>query len=152
MDQDEHAASKAKAPLEADVFGTWRLVSMRIQVAGDDAPGHGLFGPDPFGRAIFTPDHYGIGYIARSNRKPASNDAEAAALLRSMIAYTGRFRIDGDRMITAVDGAWSEDWNGTEQVRFIRLEGDTLTLTTPEQPSRTFGKPMVGTLVWRRET
>ncbi len=125
---------------------------MRLQVAGDDRPGQDVFGPSPFGRAIFSPDHYGIGYIARADRTPPNNDAEAAALLRSMIAYTGKFRIEGDKLITAVDGAWSEDWNGTEQVRFFRREGDTLTLITPEQPSRLFGKPVVGILVWRRET
>lgn len=138
--------------LETDIFGTWRLVSMRVQVAGDDMPGRDLYGSNPFGRAIFSPDHYAVGYIARSDRKPPTNDAEAASLLRSMIAYTGRFRIDGDKLIISVDGAWNEEWRGIEQVRFVRLDGDSLTLTTPEQPSRVFGKPVIGTLVWRRET
>jgi hypothetical protein len=36
------------------------------------------------------------------------DDAEAAALLRSMLAYTGRFRMEGDREVVSVDGAWNE--------------------------------------------
>ena len=29
-------------------------------------------------------------------------------MLRSMTAYTGRFRVEGDKFITTVDGAWNE--------------------------------------------
>jgi hypothetical protein len=135
----------------APLFGTWRLVSFRSQPVDEPALAQDIFGPHPFGRIIMTEDHYGISYLAKPGRAPATNDAEAAALLRSMLAYTGQFRVEGNEFITTVDGAWSEDWNGTDQVRYFSLDGDTLTFRTPEQMGPLSGKRMVATLVFRRE-
>jgi hypothetical protein len=69
-----------------------------------------------------------------------------------MTAYTGKFRLDGDKFITSVDGAWNEFYRGTEQVRYFELVGDKLRLRTPEQQSAVLiGKRTVATLVWQRE-
>ena len=69
-----------------------------------------------------------------------------------MTAYTGKFRLDGDKFITSVDGAWNEIYSGTEQVRYFELVGDKLSLRTPEQQSAILiGKRTVATLVWQRE-
>ena len=56
-----------------------------------------LFGPNPKGRLIVAPDGYWSVIVAKANRKPATNNAERAALLRSMVAYRalhGRGRQD----------------------------------------------------------
>ena len=42
-----------------------------------------------------------------------------------MTAYTGKFRLDGNKFITQVDGAWNEFYKGSEQVRYFELIGDT---------------------------
>jgi hypothetical protein len=69
-----------------------------------------------------------------------------------MTAYTGKFRLDGDKFITSVDGAWNEIYRGAEQVRYFELVGDKLSLRTPEQQSAILiGKRTVATLVWQRE-
>lgn len=53
-----------------------------------------------------------------------------------MMAYTGDCRIEGDdKFITRVDLAWHPAWNGTEQVRFFKLDGDTLSIITAQQPN-----------------
>jgi Lipocalin-like domain len=52
-----------------------------------------------------------------------------------MTAYTGRFRVEGDKLITTVDGAWNEVFKAHDQVRIFKLEGDALTIHVPEQPS-----------------
>jgi hypothetical protein len=46
-------------------------------------------------------------------RKPPTSDAEAAALFRGISAYTGRFTVEGDRIVTEVDAAWHPAWEGT---------------------------------------
>ncbi|WP_371257708.1 lipocalin-like domain-containing protein [Synechococcus sp. KORDI-52] len=69
--------------------------------------------------------------LSAEGRQPGSNAEERSALLSSMIAYTGVYRLDGDRWITQVDVAWNPEWVGTEQTRFFAIDGDLLTVHTP---------------------
>ena len=135
------------------LIGSWRLISFKVQVIGESAEPRDMLGPEPFGRIIMTPEHTMAAYIAKQGRKgPPSNDAEAAALLSSMNAYTGRYRLEGDKLVTTVDGAWNEIFKAREQVRYFSLDGDKLTLRTPEQPSATLpGKRVISTVLWERE-
>lgn len=121
--------------LSNQLYGSWRLLSFKAQIVGEDATPRDVFGPSPFGRLILTPAHTMAAFLSRPDRKPPADDAEAATLLRSMTAYTGRFRVEGDKFITTVDGAWNEVFKSHEQVRIFKLEGDTLTIHVPEQPS-----------------
>ena len=132
------------------LVGSWRLTSWVIQVVGEEAAEP--FGPNPKGRAIFTSDGFSAFMIAGANRKPATNDAESAALLKSLLLYTGKFTVDGDKLTTNVDLSWNEILTGTAQMRFFKLEGDKLSLRTAEQASAVYpGKKVVGTLTWERE-
>ena len=130
--------------------GSWKLTSWTIQVIDGEAAQP--FGPNPKGRAVFTPDGFSAFMIARPDRKPATNDADSAALLKSLMVYTGKFTIDGDKLTTNVDLSWNEILTGTVQVRFFKLEGDKLSIRTAEQASAVYpGKKVVGTLTWERE-
>ena len=57
-------------------------------------------------------------------------DGERAALLRTMFAYTGRYRLEGNMWVTKVDAAWNPAWDGTDQVRYFVLDGDHLEVTS----------------------
>ena len=130
--------------------GSWKLTTWTIQIIDGEAAQP--FGPNPKGRAVFTSDGYVAFIIAGANRKPASNNDESAALLKSLLAYTGKFTIDGDKFTTNVDISWNEILTGTAQIRFFKLEGDKLSLRTAEQVSAVYpGKKVVGTLTWERE-
>jgi Lipocalin-like domain len=134
------------------LYGSWRLLSFKAQIVGEDAQPRDFFGPSPFGRLILTPAHTMAVFLSRPDRKPPADNAEAAALLRSMTAYTGRFRVEGDKFITTVDGAWNEVFKSHEQVRIFELEGDTLTIRVPEQPSGLEpGKRNTSVLTFERE-
>ena len=69
-----------------------------------------------------------------------------------MASYSGIYRVEGDRWITKVDVAWTESWTGTEQMRFFKLEGDTLTVSTPWllNPNLPGNPETRGVLVWSR--
>ncbi len=69
--------------------------------------------------------------LTGEGRKPATTVEERAELLNSLIAYTGTYRIEGDRWITKVEAAWNPEWVGTEQTRFFKIEGDRLQVLTP---------------------
>ena len=128
--------------------GSWKLTSWTIQIIGGDITEP--FGRSPKGRALITSD--GAFVIAATNRKPAANDAESAALLKTLMVYTGPFTIENDKFTTKVDISWNELLTGQDQVRFFKLEGDKLTIRTAEQASAVYpGKKVVGTLTWERE-
>jgi hypothetical protein len=130
--------------------GSWKLNSWTIQIVGGDATEP--FGPNPKGRAIFTPDGYVVFVIAAANRKPAASDEESATLLKTLLVYTGKFIVDGDKFTTKVDISGNELLTGQDQVRFFRLEGDKLTLRTAEQVSSVYpGRRVIGTLAWERD-
>lgn len=132
------------------LVGSWKLTSWTIQIIGGDVTEP--FGQSPKGRALITPDGYAAFVIAAGNRKPAANDTESAALLKTLMAYTGPFTIEGDKFTTKVDISWNELLTGQDQVRFFKLEGDKLTIRTAEQSSAVYpGKKVVGTLSWERE-
>src|SRR6202020_2504176 len=141
-------AGSAQEDASGKLFGSWRLISFQLKVVGEDAEPKDIFGPDPIGRIIFSPEHRVVVFISRAGRRPPTSESEAAALLSSMTAYTGKFRLDGDKFITQVDGAWNEIYKGSEQVRDFELSGDRLSIRTPEQPSGILiGKRTVATLV-----
>ena len=134
------------------LVGSWKLTSWTIQIVGGDATEP--FGPNPKGRALFTRDGVAAFIIVGANRKPATNNDEAAELLKSLLLYTGKFSIDGDKFTTKVDISGNELLTGLDQVRFFKLEGDRLSLRTAEQVSSVGiyqGEKVVGALTWERE-
>ena len=104
------------------VAGSWALAAYQI-TWGQDAP-RDLFGARPQGRLIATPDGQMVLFVAAEDRRatPGGGDAERAALHKAMVAYTGRYRIEGGRMVVAVDTAWNKAWEGTEQARDFRFD------------------------------
>ena len=130
--------------------GSWKLNSWVIQIIGGEATEP--FGPHPKGRAAFTPDGYVAFIIVAPNRKSATNNDESAALLKSLMAYTGKFTIEGDKFTTKVDISWNELLTGQDQVRYFKMESDRLSIRTAEQVSAVYpGKKVIGTLTWERE-
>ena len=80
---------------------------------------------------MFTPEGRVFFLFTGEGRKPGKTDKERADLLNSLVAYTGTYRIEGDKWITKVDVAWNPEWVGTEQTRFFKIGGNLLKITTP---------------------
>src|ERR1700761_5753847 len=116
----------AEEDMSGRLFGSWRLISFQLKVIGEEGAPKDIFGPNPIGRIIFSPQHRVVVFISKADRRPPTSEAEAAALPSSMTAYTGKFRLDGNKFITQVDGAWNEFYKGSEQVRYFELVGDRL--------------------------
>jgi len=69
-----------------------------------------------------------------------------------MIAYSGRYRVEGSTITTKVEAAWNESWVGGEQVRHIRFEGDKLFIESPPMPHpNMYGKTVRVIVVWQRD-
>jgi len=90
--------------------------------------------------------------VTAEKRTPGMSEAERAELQRSLIAYTGTYRVEGSEFVTSVDVSWNGAWNGTEQRRHFQIQGDKLTIDTAPGPSvRDPGKTVFGRLVFHRD-
>ena len=133
-----------------DLIGNWKLVSWQV-IVENELP-QNVFGSNPKGYLILTREGRSIVVTTADNRKSGMGDPERAALHKSMLAYSGKYRIEGNDFITLVDISWNEAWNGTEQRRHFRIEGDKLFIESEPAPSIVFpGKTDFRRIVWERE-
>jgi hypothetical protein len=131
--------------------GNWKLISDQAVYDNDGKP-RDVLGPHPKGYLLLTPEGRMMIIASSAGRKPGLSDAERAELWKSMVAYSGKYRIEGGDVVTTVDVSWNEAWNGTEQRRHYKLEGNRLMLVTVPQPSPFLkGKTYSATVVWERE-
>jgi hypothetical protein len=143
-------ATAARADERQPLVGNWKLVSW--QVIADDGKPQDIFGTAPNGYLVLTPEGRSIVLTTASGRKPGTDDAARAALQKSMLSYSGHYRVEGSDFITTVDVSWNEEWNGTEQRRHYRIEGDRLFIESAPAPSMVFpGKTDFRRIVWVRE-
>ena len=123
--------------------GIWKIVSFvqEVQATGERRP---FFGKNPTGYVIFTPEGRMMACIEAEGRKAPQTDEDRAKLHKTMIAYTGIYRIEGDKFITKVDVSWNPEWDGTDQVRLFKLKGDHLEIVSAWAPSAIIpGRPMI---------
>jgi lipocalin-like protein len=133
------------------LVGVWKLLSYQTEFQ-DGSPKRAMFGEHPTGYIIFTSEGRLMAVIEAEGRKTPSTDSDRAALLKTLIAYSGRFRVEGNQWITSVDTAWNPAWDGTDQVRTFQIVGNRLMVTSTWQPAVNFpGSPLSrGSLVFER--
>ncbi len=139
------------AELRQKIIGTWKLVSVVFedQATKERTP---VYGEHPKGIQIATPQGRWLALMTGENRPVPQTDAERAQALKTMIAYTGRYRVEDGKVITKVEAAWNEAWVGTEQVRAIRFDGDKLYIESPPMPHPNMNNKVVRVIVeWERE-
>lgn len=140
------AAAEDRHPL----VGNWKLVSWQV-IAEDGIP-KDLFGTTPKGYLVLTPEGRSIVLTTAAGRKAGTDQPAQAALHKSMLAYSGRYRVEGGDFITTVEVSWNEGWNGSEQRRHYRIEGDKLFIESAPAPSIVApGKIDFRRIVWVRE-
>jgi hypothetical protein len=119
------------------LVGVWKLLSFRSEFQ-DGSPTRAMLGEHPSGYIILTKEGRMMSVIEGENRKVPATDADRANLLNTLVAYSGKYRIDGNKWILSVDVAWNPAWDGTEQVRSFELTGNRLTVTSPWQHAPNF--------------
>jgi len=136
---------------ENPLFGTWRVTSFKMQIIGEQGE-RDIFGSNPKGYIIITPEPRLMAFLAADGRRAPTNQAEAAAMLQSMIAYTGRITLEPDKFTTDVEVSWNQIDISTPQVRFYTISGDKLTIRAPEADLRLFpGKRGMSVLTFERQ-
>ena len=133
------------------IIGVWKLVSVMYEDQATKAQ-TAIMGDNPRGYQIATPDGRWLALSTPSGRTAPQTDEERAQAFRTMIAYSGRYSVQGSTITTKVDAAWNESWVGGEQVRHIRFEGDRLYIESPPMPHpNMYGKTVRVIVVWQRD-
>jgi hypothetical protein len=150
------AVGAGAASAQESVVGVWKLVSY---TAVDAETGAVIqpFGDAPKGFIFYTAGGRMTALLTAGNRKrfsagnrinaPVEERAEAFATSSS---YAGTYTLEGDRVTHHVEVATNPDWVGGDQLRFPRIDGNRLIITTPPLPTRPDGKLRVSTLIWER--
>jgi hypothetical protein len=135
------------------IVGTWRLVSY-IEEETESKAVHKNFGDNPLGFITYTSDGHMMVMFADPSRKPPAarkaTDIEAAQLYRTMVAYAGRYTLEGEKVTHHIDISWNQALNGTEVQRFIEVKNNQLTIKSPPFVSSFLNRQIVGTLVWEQ--
>lgn len=134
-----------------NLFGVWKLISLQFVVT-DTGECRDMYGADPLGYIFITPDKRMMTIITSKDRKPSDSESGDADLYKSMMAYSGPFRIEGtDQFVTEVEVSWHPGWVGTDQARTFSIVDGILSITTAETLHPMFpGQKGRGVLKWQR--
>jgi lipocalin-like protein len=138
-----------------DLIGTWRLRSWK-NLASDGSAVDPL-GEKPVGYIFYNHDGYMSVEIMAAHRTPyhvpdafGGTPEERSEAISTYLSYSGPFEVlpDQDTVIHHIDVCSYPNWIGNAQVRFARLDGDQLVLST--RPMTFQGVERRAELVWER--
>ena len=138
-----------------NLVGTWRLVSYEARTSSGEA--RYPLGQDVVGQLFYDVHGNMSGHVMRVDRPTfasddsgAGTDAEVRAAFEGHVSYFGTYMIDPSaRTVTHhVRGASYPNWMGHDQIRYYRIDGSRLVLSTPPILGR--GESLEYTLIWER--
>jgi len=146
------SASAALAD-ENPLLGTWKLKSYVREVAATGER-YNERGEYPRGYLSYSADGRMDAIITWDNRAAphdvVATDEERIRLFGTMVSYAGTYTFDAEKVIHHIDISWNQNWTGTDQVRFYKLEGSTLTITSAVAKNFTDGREGRSILVWEK--
>jgi hypothetical protein len=138
---------------DSPLLGTWKLLSFTQEDASTGEKFSPL-GSRPVGYISYSPDGRMMVILVGDNRMAPKDvvptDQEMIRFYKSMLAYAGTYTIDGNRVVHHIDASWNQAWTGTQQIRFFKLDGGTLTLTGAAGRRGFDGRIGTSTVVWER--
>ena len=143
----------SNAPPTKDLVGTWKLVSALSTRPNGERVNY--YGEHPVGFLTYTDDGRMTAVLGDGDRKQLSDEdrqstsaEERSEAFSTFNAYAGSYTFQGDRVIHHVEVALFQNWVKTDQIRYVKLQGDRLTLRT--NPMKHRGEQRVQELVWER--
>ncbi|HLH36473.1 MAG TPA: lipocalin-like domain-containing protein [Alloacidobacterium sp.] len=114
-----------------DFVGTWKLLDYTFLY--EDGRIEKPWGENVVGYLLYSAEGYMSGNLSAAGRgasteRPQDRDPRRK---RDYIAYAGPYTVDGEIVTHHVEVSLSPNWLGTAQLRYHKLEGDTLVLRTP---------------------
>jgi Lipocalin-like domain len=138
--------------LQSSVVGVWKLSSI---TRTDPQSGEvtNSYGEQPVGYLVYTKAGRVFAFLVGSDRKPPDkaepSDSERAELFKSMVGYTGTYRVEGGKVIVRADASWNQSWTGVDRTQMTEVVGNRLTITATVKSSRD-GREILTANVWER--
>ena len=138
----------------ADLVGTWLLRDWSLLL--DDGQVAAPFGPHPQGIVVYTAEGRMLTTIGARDRGVgdadlvSGTDAARQAAVRSFVAYSGTFLVEGQDVIHAVEMSLEPRWVGTKQRRHVELADDGRGLVLSTDPLLVNGRFGRHRLTWER--
>ena len=138
-----------------DLIGTWRLQSWKN--VSSDGSETDAFGTGPLGYLFYNHDGYMSVEIMAAHRTPyhdadlmGGTAQERSEAISTYLSYCGPFEVlpDQDTVIHHIEVCSFPNWIGNAQVRYVALDGDSLTLST--KPMVLQGVERRAVVEWRR--
>lgn len=119
------------------IIGTWKLVSWIYTNERQETID--FFGPDPVGILMYEKSGYMNAQLMRRDRANFSSTSgleataqEYASAFNGYAAYFGKFEEKEPGTLThIVEGSLFPNWVGHDEIRYGKLEGNTLVLSAP---------------------
>jgi hypothetical protein len=110
------------------------------------------YGENPRGVLVLHESGRMAAVITPGAQAIPATEADKAKAFEQLVAYSGRYRLEGGRFVTDVDVSWAPQWVGLPQGRDFILRGDLLDVVSDPAPSPFFdGVLVTGKLTWARE-
>ena len=138
--------------LQTSIVGVWKLSSITRK---DPQSGQvtNSFGERPVGYLVYTKAGRIFSFLVGSDRKPPekpeATDSERAELFKTMVGYTGTYRVEGGKIIVRADASWNQTWTGVDRTQVVEVVGDRLTITATIKSS-VDGREVLTANVWER--
>lgn len=135
------------------LIGHWNLVSFVEQKSGGEWVD--ALGPGIKGCISYWPTGHMQVIQGTSDRPRLSGawtsvpDAAKARCLDRMVAYSGRFTIDGERLLHHVEVCWIPNWEGRDLIRLAGFPAPGRLLLRTEAATERRARPMQEVL-WQR--
>lgn len=132
------------------LVGTWQLTAFTTVTLKTNEVTK-IFGDNPTGLVQYTRGGHMVVFLQTGTpHQPQGTvltDEDRAAIHKGIIgAYSGKYRVEGNKVIHEVKAAAWPQWIGTEQTRTFEVSGNTLTIKTAPFKSPRTGEEIVSTL------
>jgi hypothetical protein len=140
---------------DASVVGTWQLQSW-VTTDAETGAVKDVFGAHPSGYLIYTAGGHMAVVLAADARRNLSGDRyntpaeERAQAFSTSVAYSGTYTLSAEGIKHQVQTSTFQNWVGTEQLRYVDVKGDTMTIKTPPLKGPPDGRTKTTTLVFQR--
>ncbi len=139
--------------LQNPLIGTWQLTSWfneledgsKIYPLGSNASGYISYSADGF---VFVHMNAADRDLYAVNDPFGGSSSEDSAAIKSQISYAGPYEYRREQVIHRVTASSCPNWVGSEQVRNVRLDGDTLELSAAGAVFQ--GKTVTARVLWQR--
>ena len=118
------------------LIGSWKVLSLKATTG--DKVAYPL-GEQVEGYVTITPTRFWLLFVDATRKAPATpalTDAEAIAMMKTQVAWTGKYTTaeqtaEGIKLTARVDAASSQAIYDTDRVYFIRVDGNKMMVKSP---------------------